>query len=155
MKARPGWQLTITDEYLINISNYYLQLSQYIDSFGKESILVIDFDVFVDEPSRVLKNIYTFLDIRDGDFVDKYYQFNKTSVVSPAERFLRKMTKFKFIKTISPDIKKAILSVLRSFYSGTHAKLSLEQRAFVASQLEEDMLKLKSEFGVNVDKWGF
>jgi Sulfotransferase family len=60
-------------------SLYADKLQRFIDEFGRDQITVVTFDDFTAEPDRVLREVFTFLDV-DPDFkVDTSKAHNVTS----------------------------------------------------------------------------
>lgn len=56
------------DQHYINVSRYFLQLSQYLENFSPESILVLIFEDFIQNKLTSLQRVFSFLGI-DRSFV--------------------------------------------------------------------------------------
>jgi hypothetical protein len=68
LEGTKSWNLQITDDHLINTSNYFLQLEQYREFFPLEDIMVLDFDELRDDPKSLLRRIYGFLGLSLSHF---------------------------------------------------------------------------------------
>jgi len=53
----------------LNNSRYYFQIKPYIEKFGREQVLLIDFDDYLKDKEGVLKNISSFLKIKYEGFL--------------------------------------------------------------------------------------
>ena len=56
------------DTHYLNVSRYYLQLSQYLEFFPPECILVLIFEDFIQHTRETLQRVFTFLNI-DPNFI--------------------------------------------------------------------------------------
>ncbi len=55
---------------IINVGRYFTQLKPYINRFGLENFLIIDFDDLINERTAVLREISSFLNINFNKFID-------------------------------------------------------------------------------------
>ena len=49
------------DSNYLNTTKYYYQLSEYLEQFGKENLLVIDYSLFINNPRDFANKIYAFV----------------------------------------------------------------------------------------------
>ncbi|RBI66254.1 hypothetical protein DQ400_14480 [Vreelandella sulfidaeris] len=91
----------IKDRLYLDVTRYYTQISPYIRQFGRERVLIIDFDDFISHRQSVIDKISEFLSIDVSEFADyeeaksnvsvggqkKHYKFDSPSV---PQRIIRK-----------------------------------------------------------------
>ncbi len=155
-RFNPDWKLSIMDGHLINTSNYFMQLERYREYFPKEKFLVLDFDQLKIDPQQVLLKVYDFLGI-DKDFIpESFERENPTRARNMWEVIYEKFVRVAGINRYLPETLKR---VGRKISSDTkpfkRITLTEEERESIFHLLKEDMLKLKSEYGVDICKWGF
>lgn len=82
MRGRLFSRVKYTDEHLLNVTSYMQQLKPYIEEFGRESILVLNFSDLISEPDNILRKIAVFLNIDPEGFADAMLPHkNKTPVL--------------------------------------------------------------------------
>ncbi|MGD1714634.1 sulfotransferase family protein [Dapis sp. BLCC M172] len=144
-------------DHYITVSKYAMQLDEYDKRFPAEDILILYFEDLKSKPTELVKKICEFLN------VDASYQFqdigevkNKTVVDKPLLSAIKSNTKLhNFIRSTFPrNLRMLVTRPMKSTKIKHKFKLSPEQREFVLSELEEDLKKLKSKYGVAIEKWG-
>ena len=152
-----NWDCEIDSTHLINTSNYYKQISEYENVFGKKKLklILVDFDDILKYPELVCDKIYDFIgaskmrlnyksEIRN---VTPLYNINKIKIEKKTAFIIRKMPNliskiyFKFLNLVFPPKKKKSLT-----------KTQVQR---VKKELMKDMLILKTEYNFDVSKWGF
>lgn len=156
MKRRSYFNSSITDEHLVQTSNYGLQLRAFLRYFSLEEILIIDFDHLVHRPRFVLNTIFDFLKLPNAN-IETIEQRNIrgdfdliTSIVMNSP--LRRLVKY------APRSAIKCMKWLGSqcFPISEHpVTLSVTQREAVREALIEDMRYFGSITGFDVAKWGF
>jgi len=69
----------VRGSFQIDITRYYTQIYPYIRKFGTESVLIVDFDDFINKRDKVLSQISEFLSVDYGKFsIDKDVHLNKS-----------------------------------------------------------------------------
>ena len=63
----------IEDRLYIELTRYYTQISPYIMTFGRDNVLIIDFDDLVYKTKEVLEQVSEFLPVD----VEKFYYFEQ------------------------------------------------------------------------------
>ena len=155
MQHNEHWKNAIEDEHLINTSDYYLQLEQYMEFFSKEDFLILDFDDFKREPTSVMKSVYDFLGLDDSCHPDVFYKENTTHVASTIERKLRTIKLHKLFRKAPKGMQSFFKSILKKISTKEKQKLTEEQRSFIHARLENNMTQFQKKWGVDVSKWGF
>ncbi|CAN5182884.1 hypothetical protein BH23BAC3_BH23BAC3_08000 [soil metagenome] len=150
MQNKPHWNVSITDDYLISISNYYLQLNQFRPYFPSESFLILDFNEIKENPEKLLKTVYEFLGI-SKEIDIKLEPKNTTRIHSDFEKKIRTSR----ISSLVRFVPQPLIELAKKQLSPPKRKLSPEEREYIYNKLKEDMNSLHKEYGVNVKKWGF
>ncbi|WP_235299336.1 sulfotransferase family protein [Portibacter marinus] len=140
-------------QHLLDISKYHMQISQYLEFFPRERILVIKFEDFIKNQEKNLEVITKFLKLEDNvhDFsapqnhyaTENYYAITLMRKMGQLGHFFPSGLK-SFVKTVIPKL-----------FAGRVFKLNPQQILDFKSELRKDMLRLKSEFGIDVEDWGF
>ncbi|MCK7589903.1 sulfotransferase domain-containing protein [Subsaxibacter sp. CAU 1640] len=151
MQKDLGWKNTMTSDHLINISNYQLQLKEYLKFFKKADILVLDFDELRSDPEKTITKIHTFLESDHRFELTEKIQNNKTKLVNKNEIRLKKQLNGK-LKWIPKPIKDFFRNRL---FLKRKKTLTSKQKLKIKNALQEDLLKFGAEFNINVEKWGF
>jgi len=74
----------LEDSVLVDLSRYYTQIKPYIKVFGRENILLLNFDDLRGNQRKVKKQLVDFLDIENDDFLNSEdLHSNKSSVFRP------------------------------------------------------------------------
>lgn len=154
MRNKVDWNLKITSEHLVNVSKYYSQLEQFKPYASKDDLLILDFDDLKNEPKKVLKDVYDFLDISDDYYPENFGPFNVTKIKNRTE--LKIKSKYSPIFNFIPKpIKVFLLEMIRKLFPSKKMILSKNRRDSIFKQLKDDMQKFQSEYDFDTKKWGF
>lgn len=154
-KNHPNWKENkITADYLINISNYYLQLSQFIKYFDKSEFLIIDFEDLKQNQQGTLERIHDFIGLTATEAKNQPKHANKTKEVNRTELKIKNKLGGSF-GFLPKNIKTILKKVLGLFLSKKRTVLSMKQKTYIHSQLSKDMKAFGNEYNFNVEKWGF
>lgn len=151
MQKDEKWDESITSDYLISVSNYYLQLEQYSEYFPKESILLLKFQDLKNNPVELLKKVYGFLGLTADYLPTEFGARNKTHVESSLERKIKKNRIGKILTYMPEGVKK----IGRGLVRPGKRKLTAEERNYIHENLKRDMELLQAKYGVDVNEWGF
>ena len=155
-RFNPEWKHSILDEHLINVSKYYMQLQRYREYFPRERFLLLDFAELKNSPETVLRQIYGFLELDKIVLPDSYDIKNKTISNSKLDILYRKLIRTVGINRILPEpLKRVFRRILSERITIPRKMLLAAEREQVHNTLEEDMMKLRDEYGIDVVKWGF
>jgi hypothetical protein len=113
---------------LLTCVRYATQLGEYRQRFGKDSILVIDYQEFDRQPLQVLERICNFVGIAANHAFDVSVRLNLAS------QWLAKPVKF--TGKLEPK-----------------ARLRDEQRSMLMRELCDELEVLRTEYGVDVNGW--
>lgn len=155
MKQISSWQHSIDDMHLIDISNYYKQLSRYTQYFERDKILILDFDDLKTNPMKILKKIYLFLGISNCYFPDKFKIVNATRVETKLEYKLRKLKMGVFLNLLPKALRCFARRHIKRISSPNKRLLNYEEKRYIHDQLRSSMCKLYKYYKFDVRKWGF
>ncbi len=155
-RFNPGWRRSVLNEHLISVSNYYMQLQRFIEYFPRDRFLLLDFGELKVSPEKVLRRVYSFLELDDCTFPESYDIKNKTASSTKWDLAYKRSVRAVGINRIVPE---PLKKILRRIHSKTEPiprrLLNGEERERVKDILEGDMIKLRDEYGVDTGKWGF
>lgn len=140
----------------IAFSKYAMQLDEYYKRFPAEDILLLYFEDLKSQPNEVVKKVCEFLNVdASSNFQDLGEVKNPTVVESPLLYSIKSNKKLhNFLRSTFPrNLRMLVTNPLKSTNKKDKFKLSPEQREFVLSELEEDLQKLKEEYGVAIERW--
>lgn len=145
------------DRDLIITSQYARQLEEYYKRFSTDSILILYFDDLKAKPLKILKEICHFLEI-DPDYkfqeIDTIHNENKGRIVNdPLWRLLKRLEPLRPLAKLVSNKQKQRLHCLFGRPLEGNFKLTPEQRNFVLNELQEDLRKLSSGYGVDISRW--
>lgn len=159
-----GWEeakknnSSVIDREFIEVSRYAKQIEEYYKRFSSNDILLLDFEDLKSQPLDVLRKVCQFLDI-DPEYkfqgIDIKHNANNQRLVN--EHLWKLMSRFRplysLVKLMPNKQKKMIYSCLGP-KRNSNIKLSLEQREFILSELQDDLRKLNFNYGIDVSRWG-
>ncbi|MGM0635474.1 MAG: sulfotransferase family protein [Bacteroidota bacterium] len=154
MQKNLKWNNSITSNHLINVSNYYLQLCEYEKYFKREDILVVDFDDLKSDYKSLLKRIYDFIGVKEYVFADQNIKNNITKPVNRKELKLKKKLGGKF-NFIPKSIRKLVKQLISKSMRKDKRKLTANEREYIFSKLNNDMILFQESYSFSVSKWGF
>lgn len=164
---------------LINVSNYSLQIDNYIKKFPREDMLVITFEELKNQPSRLMQKIVSFLELSEYHKfnTDKAYNtaseresayFEKKSIIRKSFHRLPFFNQFKKLAyNISPNtlvnnsrdiLYNTLLKRIQypqelvDIAASEEWKLGSTEIDELKSRLHNDLLKLQ-DYGVDVSQW--
>ena len=154
MRRKPEWRGTITDTELVQTSNYYSFVSAYVREFGRDSLLILDYNQLAHEPLETVNLVCGFLGIAAMGTLANTEARNVTPrPKSEVERLIRRQVP-KFLSKAPPGLK-AVVRDGFAWFRGPKRQLRPEERRQIAAELHDDMIRLGAEFGVDVARWGF
>ena len=144
---------------IINTSRYYTQLKPFIELFGIEKILLIDFDDFINHREFVINNLAYFLEISKKGFVNYDDEHsNKTignykinykydfliKLLSPYKRLFSKNIRRKVVKLFFYTKKRAVAN---------KPSLNKKNKNIILNLVRSDINDLSYAFGKDFTKW--
>ena len=146
------------DSWYINTSRYYFQLSQYLDYYPIERILIVESEQLRGERARVLSEIFEFIGVNpnlESDTPDREYNTGMRRPTKLAD-FLIRSSIGKVVKDAGKSVvpESAIEYVKQHIWSD--AKKPEPKRETinqVKNYLKEDVQKLRNLTGKSFDSW--
>lgn len=150
-KRRP-----IVDDHHVSVSDYYLQLQRYHSIFPRENILLLDFQQLIHDPAGVARRACSFLKLEDLQLVEVSLHENPTPYHSGGQRLYGRLIRKTGLRIPLPEPLKAFGRKLLGMVRPTSKRrLTTEERNLVRRKLAPGMLKLREEYGFDVEQWGF
>lgn len=143
---------------MINASRYYTQIIPYIRKFGKEQVLILDFDDLIKNQEQVLQEISDFINI---DFKG-FFKLNKVHS-NPSIKGKKLHYRFnKIVKFLSPVLKRTpegLKDFIRKIISNPKRifkekpKLSKKYKELIIRLTRLDILELNKITGKDYSHW--
>ena len=154
MRQDPAWDRSITDESLVQTSNYRLYVDDFARVFGRENLLVLDYAALSADPRGPVNAACAFLGLAPVAALADARARNVTERPrSELERRLRRL--LPPVGRYTPEaVKRPVRAALARLRPGKR-RLTPAERARVAALLAPDMARLRVEHGIDVGRWGF
>jgi hypothetical protein len=154
MLQDPAWRRAITDPVLVLTSSYYLYIEDYSRVFGRENLLVLDYDALSSDPRGTVNRACAFLGIPGLDLIADSSARNVTEL--PRSRFERTLRRLApGLGRGAPEALKRPVRQALAALRPDKARLTPAERRQVAETLAPDMARLAAEHGIDVARWGF
>jgi sulfotransferase family protein len=154
MLQDPSWARAITDEHLVQTSNYYLYAAEYSRVFGRENLMILDYETLSSDPRGTVNRVCGFLGLGPIATIADASARNVTAPPKSAfERRLRRLAPA--VGRGAPEALKRPLRQALAALRPDKARLTPAQRREIAATLAPDMARLRAEHGVEVARWGF
>jgi hypothetical protein len=154
MLQDPEWHFGITDPSLVQTSNYAAFATEFAAKFGRENLLLLDYETLSRDPRGTVNATCAFLGLPPLSEIAAPEARNVTELPrSELERRLRR-----FLPGIASSAPEAIKRPIRRALAAIRpdkSRLTAAERAAVHETLAPGMARLEAEFGVDVGKWGF
>lgn len=151
-KVKKGWGQT---HLYIELGQYYEQVKRFMNIFEPTNIKILLHDDFKKSPEKVLKDVFSFLDIADKtaeiDFLERH---NKAEL--PKSRLLQRVEKIPVVQKILADFIPGKLrrKLKRGFYSTDNLpKLTDADRKSLGHFFSEDIQKLSKLINRDLSHW--
>lgn len=140
------------DSFLITTTRYYTQIKPFIEIFGRENILVIDFEDLVSNTALTLQTICSFLGISAHHFKTMTIpHFNSTRINKKTHHKYDKLNFFqKCTRKFLPRIWRILIS--RTWIL-TDIKISSESKEIILRLLENDINQISKIMGKDLTHW--
>ncbi|WP_136799947.1 sulfotransferase family protein [Desulfosediminicola ganghwensis] len=156
IKTDPSLMFQEEHQQPIHTCMYWTQINSYFDYFHQDSFLFVDFDDLKFKPALVMTKVYEHLEISKDHYPKRYMIKNAAKNGSHFQNTLRKL-----FPQLSYYEKSNIVSKVRDSISSRlfppveKRSLTKSEKDFIYLQLREDMILLKSNTNIPVNKWGF
>lgn len=129
---------------LYNVTSYYTQAKNYIDVFGKDKLLILNFDDFNNNRIETLQQISKYLNISFADFPENVSEVKINTKESKRLDYridqlssLQTKIKYRFPRFWKWYVQKFYTHDLKQ-----KIELNEDDKSFIKSKLKEDMLSL-------------
>lgn len=143
------------DDHILAISDYMLQIEQYLPVFPERDLLVLDFDELVQRPQAAVARACSFLGMTPPPARPRYEASNRT----PYTRKLRERFEAGPAGRLAPLIPGRIFTgadrLLARIRPEPRRRLTGRERAVIHDRLKHSMRRLEANFGIPTAKWGF
>jgi hypothetical protein len=154
MKSDPQWEGGIDDLHIVSVSNYYLQIEQYTSVFGKDRFLVLDFNQLKSNHNELCADVFRFIGASALTFNLAGQIKNPTRYQSRRQKQITQI--FKPLSRYAPgSVKEVGNKGLAKVFPSKKVHLSEGQKDKIRTELAPGMNKLKAEFGIEIENWGF
>ncbi|WKN45156.1 sulfotransferase [Tunicatimonas pelagia] len=146
----------IKNRFYVDTSRYYTQIIPYIRKFGRENVLLIDFDDFNQSRSSALSDVADFLQIDPDGFGD--YQGVKANTTAKRRKKHHKWDNpslaFRAVRKFLPLIWERMTDNSdRAFHK--KPKLNLRQQQLILHMLELEINELEKLMNKDLSHWKF
>lgn len=138
----------------IEVSKYANQVKRYLEVFGKENIIFIDYDDFKRNTAKTVEEVYMFLE-QDKDF-RPFFNKKYNTYFAPRNAFIRFAYSLIFFRKMAVNIlPKKFKSIIKKlfFISNRKPKLSQNTRGFLQKKFEPDLRELSALLSKDFLKW--
>ncbi|BBO31375.1 sulfotransferase family protein [Lacipirellula parvula] len=148
-----------TQPRYIQYSRYYEQLAPWVDAIGKDRILVVRFEDYVERRPEAMERICQFLGLDAAEFVDREaVAYNKSQgkpVLSSVWRQARESGFYrKIVRPLMPaGMRQAVRGLLLPKAKQELPKLSAEGREYLRRELKGDVEALSRYLNLNEPLW--
>ncbi|MFK7801716.1 MAG: sulfotransferase [Anaerolineae bacterium] len=145
----------LEEKLLIGVSRYYTQIKPFIDKFGRDKVLLLDFADLVKDVETTVEKVAAFLGISMSDFPADY-QTIRSNVSLGNKRGHHKLDKLtlpqKVLKKVAPSVwYKMSDNSDRSF--AQKPSLSAAQQQVVVDLLDLEILEIEKLLGKDLSSW--
>jgi hypothetical protein len=147
-------EAVIKERFLIDVTRYYTQISPYLRRFGREKILIIDFDDFIQKRGDVLKDIAGFLKIDFEGFCDYESVHHNVSIGGNKmhHKFDHPTLAMRLVRRYLPPLWRKVTDNSRRRFK-QKIEPSLELREMIVNILELEVRELQAVMNKDLSKW--
>jgi hypothetical protein len=137
----------------LDVSRYYTQIIPYIRRFGRDQVMILDFDDLVKTPSMVMQRIAAWLEI-DATGFGRVQQHSNASADLEVQhhRFDRPALPFRAVRRLLPSVWRGLTASL-SRRLPAKPVLSQEYRQMIVNTLELEVRSLEPLVGKDLSAW--
>lgn len=140
----------MSNPHYINISRYAMQITPYIERFGRDKILLLFFDDFISKPQEVLDRTFKFLNVNpitvDKNDLDSNKSFNRSVL----------HYKYDHPKTLSEKLRKVGLIIKNYFNSdfiSSKPQISEATKAHIINSVKADISGIETLTRRDLSHW--
>ena len=146
-------QAVSQDQGLLDVSRYYTQISPFIRKFGRERVLILDFDDLTSDVDALLDQIAGFLGIDAAAFPERRIRSN-AAVDFPRyhHRLDSPSLALRFLRRLFPPLWR-LYARSSTRRLGKRPKLTPAARQMIRRELEPEMKEVGKLMGKDLSKW--
>lgn len=139
-------------------SLYFDFVREYVDTFGKENVMVIFFEDFVKDQEQHVKMVMEFIGLSPAITAHKEFNSNKSGIVSGKWKFLHRLFLSEGVLNsalriiLPPTVRKRLGFLLKSF-STVKGSVPTETRNRLSDEFSDDLNQLNELLGVRDEGW--
>ena len=123
------FEKSVKNSIIINTGRYFTQLKPFINKFGLENFLIIDFDDLINDRTNVLKDISSFLNIDFNKFNDHERVHQNISVGGTKKsinhtRAIEFFNRYKLMSVVDLVPKKLKVKIIELFFNNSNRKFN-------------------------------
>ncbi|GGJ03578.1 hypothetical protein GCM10010885_11070 [Alicyclobacillus cellulosilyticus] len=132
-------------------STYFPSLQRYFEIFGKDRVMVILYDDFKRQPAKVLRQIFSFLGVREDVPIDTSMRFNVTGIPrGPLYQWATSSNAFtRLVKPLIPAKIRHKIRLTAVRWSLNKIPLDEENRRHYLRAFEDDIYNVECLIGRN------
>lgn len=143
----------------LDACRYWFQIDGYRKFFSDQQIKVLLFEEFVNEPEKVFKDVFSFLEIENFDISKLEKQHNKSSGKKMMNPKLQSIIESNFVQKIK-DIKllnnfKTLCKEIVYKEVPDDIKINNKLKNEILNELEDDIERILDYAGKNSNYWSF
>lgn len=144
---------------LINYSRYAMQIRPWIEAFGKDSVLLIRFEDFIQNRSDTLKQVFTFLGVSSDHISaeqNRIYNASKSRpILTPAwQHFIETKLYRRILRPLlSPSLRDKIRSRVLPLPSSHCPPANADTSQYIADQVRDDITDLQHLLELDSPLW--
>lgn len=164
----------VNDDEMMCASDYALQISKYLEYFKREQFYFTTLDLLVDQPQKIMGEIYGFLNLSIEDQTNSVKNIHDNRSGEKIKRrknlqtiyklrnhaFVQKL-KFLFPTTVRTNIKAAVFSVLNNYSNVDDVKSELDKIStldekhidYLRTHFNESIVSVELITGLNLSAW--
>lgn len=146
-----------SSRHYVRLGFYYSQLKPYFQIFQPEQIQIYLYKDFCANPTKVMQNIFRFLEVDDGFLPDTSVKHNQSLV--PQNRILHNLltNQSNFKKTIQNLLPEKFINLAKNLKNQNLEKpkidFSVKATDYLISIYKEDILKLQNLINCDLSHW--
>jgi len=145
----------IDNHYMLDITRYYTQISPYINKFGSENVLILDFDDLKDNTHEVLSKVSAFLGVDTALFDEKMLEKHENKSLDKrvlTNKFRSRTVPVKIIHKLVPFLRKRFKEKNSRSFSEKPV-LTKEQKDMIFNMLELEIREMEKLMDKDLSKW--
>lgn len=145
----------IHNRFFIDITRYYTQISPYVNKFGRDNVLLLDFDNLTNHPKKTISKVSAFLGIDPELFDENVYGTHANKSVG--RKIIHKKLKsplvpIRVIQKLLPPLWKKI-EERNSRKLTKRPNLSGDLKNMIHNMLELEINEMEKLMGKDLSKW--